>query len=141
MLIRAFARFYKTHHSYSLVIYGEGGEKQALMRLASSLGVAGAVEFAGQSKTLLSDINDCAMFALSSDYEGMPNVLIEAWLAGSAAWRRTADRRRALADHGRRKRPFNRRWRRGRDEPRALRNCGRSGAYRTAGKQRRADSV
>jgi len=82
MLIRAFARFYKTHHSYSLVIYGEGGEKQELMRLASSLGVAGAVELAGQSKTLLSDINDCAMFALSSDYEGMPNVLIEAMACG-----------------------------------------------------------
>lgn len=82
MLIRAFARFYKTHHSYSLVIYGEGGEKQALMRLASSLGVAGAVEFTGQSKTLLNDINDCAMFALSSDYEGMPNVLIEAMACG-----------------------------------------------------------
>ncbi|HWQ05654.1 MAG TPA: glycosyltransferase [Feifaniaceae bacterium] len=82
MLIRAFARFYKTHHSYSLVIYGEGGEKQALMRLASSLGVAGSVEFAGQSKTLLSEINDCAMFVLSSDYEGMPNVLIEAMACG-----------------------------------------------------------
>jgi glycosyltransferase involved in cell wall biosynthesis len=82
MLIRAFARFYRKNHAYSLVIYGEGPEKNALTRLASSLGVAGAVEFAGQSKKLLEEINDCAMFVLSSDYEGMPNVLIEAMACG-----------------------------------------------------------
>jgi len=82
LLIRAFARFYKTHHEYSLEIYGEGPEKHALMKLASSLGVAGAVYLPGQSKTLLTDINDSAMFVLSSNYEGMPNVLIEAMACG-----------------------------------------------------------
>jgi glycosyltransferase involved in cell wall biosynthesis len=82
MLIRAFAQFYKSHHAYSLVIYGEGPERKELMRLASMLGVARSVELPGQSKTLLSDINDCTMFVLSSDYEGMPNVLIEAMACG-----------------------------------------------------------
>ena len=82
LLIRAFARFYKTHHDYSLVIYGEGPEKERLQNTASSLGIAGAVELAGQSKTLLTDINDSGMFVLSSDYEGMPNVLIEAMACG-----------------------------------------------------------
>jgi len=82
LLIRAFARFYKTHHDYSLVIYGEGPEKDKLLKTASSLGIAGAVELAGQSKTLLTDINDSGMFVLSSDYEGMPNVLIEAMACG-----------------------------------------------------------
>jgi len=82
LLIRAFARFYKEHHAYSLVIYGEGPEKERLMQTASSLGVAGAVELPGQSKTLMEDISDCAMFVLSSDYEGMPNVLMEAMACG-----------------------------------------------------------
>mgnify|MGYP003584944021 CR=1 FL=1 len=82
LLIRAFARFYKTHHDYSLIIYGEGPEKEKLHKLASSLGIAGAVELAGQSKTLLTDINDSGLFVLSSDYEGMPNVLIEAMACG-----------------------------------------------------------
>jgi glycosyltransferase involved in cell wall biosynthesis len=82
LLIRAFARFYKTHHDYSLVIYGEGPEKERLTKKANSLGIAGAVELAGQSKTLLADINDSGMFVLSSDYEGMPNVLIEAMACG-----------------------------------------------------------
>jgi len=82
LLIRAFARFYKTHHMYSLVIYGEGPQKEQLMKTASRLGVAGAVELPGQSKTLLEDMNDCGMFVLSSDYEGMPNVLIEAMACG-----------------------------------------------------------
>ncbi|MDP3447315.1 MAG: glycosyltransferase [Eubacteriales bacterium] len=82
LLVRAFARFYKTHHTYSLVIYGEGPEKERLQKTASSLGIAAAVELAGQSKTLLEDINDSGMFVLSSDYEGMPNVLIEAMACG-----------------------------------------------------------
>ncbi len=82
LLIRSFARFYKDHHEYSLVIYGEGPERERLMTTASRLGVAGAVELPGQSKTLLEDIDDCAMFVLSSDYEGMPNVLIEAMACG-----------------------------------------------------------
>ena len=82
LLIRAFARFYKVHHDYSLVIYGEGPEKERLTKKANSLGIAGAVELAGQSKTLLEDINDSYMFVLSSDYEGMPNVLIEAMACG-----------------------------------------------------------
>ena len=82
LLIRAFARFYRTHHAYSLVIYGEGPEKERLQKTASSLGIAGAVELQGQSKALLNDINDSGMFVLSSDYEGMPNVLIEAMACG-----------------------------------------------------------
>lgn len=82
MLIRAFAQFYKTHHAYSLVIYGEGPERKELTRVASMLGVARSVELPGQSKTLLKEINDCTMFVLSSDYEGMPNVLIEAMACG-----------------------------------------------------------
>ncbi len=82
LLIRAFARFYKTHHAYSLVIYGEGPERARLMQTANRLGIAGAVELPGQSKTLPEDINDCGMFVLSSDYEGMPNVLIEAMASG-----------------------------------------------------------
>ncbi len=82
MLIRAFAQFYKTHHAYSLVIYGEGPERKELIRIANMLGVARSVELPGQSKTLLKEINDCAMFVLSSDYEGIPNVLIEAMACG-----------------------------------------------------------
>ncbi|MEZ4508377.1 MAG: glycosyltransferase [Eubacteriales bacterium] len=82
LLIRAFARFYKTHHEYSLVIYGEGPERERLVKTANRLGIAGAVELPGQSKTLLQDIADCSMFVLSSDYEGMPNVLIEAMASG-----------------------------------------------------------
>lgn len=82
LLIRAFARFYKAHHDYTLILYGEGPEKEKLQKTASSLGIAGAVEFAGQSKTLLEDINDSGLFVLSSDYEGMPNVLIEAMACG-----------------------------------------------------------
>jgi glycosyltransferase involved in cell wall biosynthesis len=81
LLIRAFARFYKAHHEYSLVIYGEGPEKERLMTTASRLGVAGAVELPGQSKTLLEDINDCAMFVLTRTTKACPTCSSRRWPA------------------------------------------------------------
>lgn len=82
LLIRAFSIFHKAHPNYTLTIYGEGTERDALTALAASLNVSDAVQLPGQTKTLGQDMNDAAMFVLSSDFEGMPNVLIEAMAAG-----------------------------------------------------------
>lgn len=82
LLIRAFSIFHKAHPDYTLTIYGEGTERDALTALAASLNVSDAVQLPGQTKILGQDMNDAAMFVLSSDFEGMPNVLIEAMAAG-----------------------------------------------------------
>jgi len=42
----------------------------------------GAVLLPGASKTLLPEIRTAGMFVLSSDFEGMPNALIEAMATG-----------------------------------------------------------
>ncbi len=81
LLISAFSSFYKTHPDYKLVIYGEGSLRASLEEQAKCL-PKGAVLLPGVSKQLLTDMNGAALFALSSDFEGVPNVLIEAMSMG-----------------------------------------------------------
>ena len=82
LLIRAFSRFSPQHPEYKLRIYGEGYMLEKLTALSGELGVQDKVEFPGKSNVLLEKMNSCAMFVLPSDYEGMPNVLLEAMCMG-----------------------------------------------------------
>lgn len=82
LLIKAFARFNKHHPEYTLRIYGEGELREELTNLTNSLQIAEKVELPGRSVSLLQEMNSAAMFVLTSDYEGMPNVLLEAMCMG-----------------------------------------------------------
>ncbi|MCX7883739.1 MAG: glycosyltransferase family 4 protein [Caloramator sp.] len=82
LLIRAFAKFYIKHPDYILTIYGDGPLKNELINFASTLLPKKAYNFPGRTKELLEKMNGASMFVLSSDYEGMPNVVIEAMAMG-----------------------------------------------------------
>lgn len=82
MLIRAFSEFHKREKDYKLVIYGEGRERSNIENLIKELHLENFVSLPGRNKDVLNCINDCAAFILSSDYEGMPNALIEAMCMG-----------------------------------------------------------
>lgn len=82
MLIRAFSEFHKREKDYKLVIYGEGRERINIENLVKELHLENSVSLPGRNKDVLNCINDCAAFILSSDYEGMPNALIEAMCMG-----------------------------------------------------------
>ena len=82
LLLKAFARFSPNHPEFLLRIFGEGELREELTELARSLNIADKVELPGRSTTLLEKMNSAAMFVLSSDYEGMPNVLLEAMCMG-----------------------------------------------------------
>ncbi|MBQ9071355.1 MAG: glycosyltransferase [Clostridia bacterium] len=82
LLIDAFAKFYETHTSYKLVIYGEGYLREELINHAASKLPEAAFSFPGQVDNLPDKINKASAFVLSSDFEGMPNVLIEALAMG-----------------------------------------------------------
>ena len=68
-----------------LIVLGEG-RKAARLRelqvLAQSLGVAGAVDFAGFAANPLAYMARADLFVLSSEYEGMPQVLVQAMMVG-----------------------------------------------------------
>lgn len=82
MLIKAFSEFHKEEKDYKLVIYGEGRERSNIENLIKELHLENFVSLPGRNKDVLNCINDCAAFILSSDYEGMPNALIEAICMG-----------------------------------------------------------
>ena len=80
LLIRAFAALGETEDR--LVIYGEGPLRGELETLVSALGLEGRVLLPGVSEDVARDIRAARLFVLSSDYEGMPNALLEAMALG-----------------------------------------------------------
>ena len=80
-LIRAFARVRATRPA-RLVILGEGGQRRTLEALARKLGVADDVAMPGHVDNPLAWMRAASVFALSSAWEGLPGVLIEAMACG-----------------------------------------------------------
>ena len=79
LLLCGFARL--TDPAARLVIVGEGGERAKLERLAEQLGIAERLSLPGHCDPL-PHLAAASAFALSSDYEGVPAVVIEALAAG-----------------------------------------------------------
>jgi glycosyltransferase involved in cell wall biosynthesis len=82
LLLRAFAKI--AREDDSLTILGDGPERPKLEKLATDLGIAIRVTFAGHVTDLAPWFAKADIFALSSDYEGVPAVIIEALAAGLA---------------------------------------------------------
>lgn len=82
LLIRAFARVADKFSEHKLVIYGKGDLLESLKCLAAELGVGDRVEFPGFADNMPEVLEKASMFVLSSDYEGMPNALMEAMASG-----------------------------------------------------------
>src|SRR5262249_11152367 len=75
VLLRAFARV-RRERSARLVVLGEGPQRRALERLARELGIAADVALPGFVANPFAWMAKCAVFALSSRWEGLPNALI-----------------------------------------------------------------
>jgi glycosyltransferase involved in cell wall biosynthesis len=75
VLLRAFAL--STRRDATLTILGDGPLRADLERLAATLGIAERVEMPGHADVVPA-LRQSRLFVLSSDYEGLPAVLIEA---------------------------------------------------------------
>lgn len=82
LLIKAFAKVADKFPEHKLVIYGKGSLLESYQRLAEELGVADRVDFPGFVADMPQRLEKAGMFVLSSDYEGMPNALMEAMALG-----------------------------------------------------------
>lgn len=80
LLIRAFAK--AEIPDYTLEIYGEGPLRPFLQNLIESLNLSGKVFLKGHVDNIKDLIRDAQVFVLSSDYEGIPNALLEAMALG-----------------------------------------------------------
>ena len=82
MLIEAFNQVLKTKPSAYLQIYGEGPLHESLQREIDCLNVGQKIQLCGAKSEVLKYTCDAAVFTMSSDYEGMPNALLEAMAIG-----------------------------------------------------------
>lgn len=82
MLIEAFAQLSGEFAGYSLTIWGEGPERANLEKLIKELNMQDRIFLPGTSDKILEEIYDEGIFVLSSDFEGMPNALMEAMAMG-----------------------------------------------------------
>ena len=66
----------------NLIIYGDGPMKKEIENRIKEKGMIGRIVLAGKSDEVLKKIRGCALFVMSSDYEGFPNALLEAMAVG-----------------------------------------------------------
>lgn len=85
LLIEAFAEVCRRNpdiQDIELCIYGEGEEKANLEAHARKLGIGAKVSLCGRTTNPVKTLQEHDVFVLSSDYEGMPNALMEAMAVG-----------------------------------------------------------
>ena len=83
--LRAAAMIAAEFPDVDFLVVGEGGERAALEALARRLGLGARVVFAGLRHDVPRLLAAVDVFALTSLYEGFPNVLLEAMATGAVA--------------------------------------------------------
>lgn len=82
VLLEAFRSVHEKRPEATLHIFGKGPSQEEIRRQVEALGMADCVILEGETAQVLTDIHQARLFVLSSDYEGIPNALIEAMTTG-----------------------------------------------------------
>lgn len=85
MLIDAFMKVHEVYPEYDLKIYGPDsydGTKEILEKKISDYNAASFIHLMGGSDELEKQVPEAEIYAFSSDWEGLPNTLIEAMAMG-----------------------------------------------------------
>lgn len=82
LLIKTFAKMSSDYPEYVLKIYGEGYLREFLEKLIKELQMEDRIFLQGSVSDLQSRIYKASAFVLSSDFEGIPNALLEAMALG-----------------------------------------------------------
>ncbi|MFC5832736.1 glycosyltransferase family 4 protein [Nonomuraea insulae] len=78
LLIQAFAQVAPEHPEWRLRIFGTGSRKGQLTGLVEQYGLGDQVSLPGRTDRLERELTAASVFALSSRFEGLPMVMIEA---------------------------------------------------------------
>lgn len=82
LLIDAFAKIAPDFPEYNVDIYGDGQLRDELQQQIDSLNLHGRIRLNASRKDIFDCIYKASLFVLTSDYEGMPNALMEAMALG-----------------------------------------------------------
>ncbi len=81
-LIKAFKLFHDNHADSELWLIGDGEKKAEIESFVAENNLTSSVKFLGLQSNVYSYLHDADMFALPSNYEGIPMTLIEAMGTG-----------------------------------------------------------
>lgn len=82
VMLKAFRIVRDKNKEVRLVFYGDGVDLDKAKSISNRLGLDDNVVFAGAKKEIPMLIKDAKAFVLSSDYEGIPNTVMEAMALG-----------------------------------------------------------
>lgn len=82
LLMKSFSRVVREFPELELVIYGEGSYREELEQERARLGLEDKIRLPGAVDCVADAVQSARLFVLSSDYEGMPNALLEAMALG-----------------------------------------------------------
>lgn len=85
MLIKAFEKVHEKFPEERLVICGRTQTEMGIEELIKNLKLEDSVILLGQRDNVPEILSKAKLFVLSSDYEGMPNALMEAMAVGVPA--------------------------------------------------------
>lgn len=78
LLIPAWAKIVNNLSDWKITIVGTGEDEQKLKQMAIDYNVADTIVFAGQQKDMTKFYSEASIFCMSSRFEGLPMVLLEA---------------------------------------------------------------
>ncbi len=82
IMLEAMAILNKKYPDYKLLFYGEGPDEIRLKKMTESLGLSDVVEFKGNVENVTSKVVKSQFLVLTSDFEGIPNAIIEGMSMG-----------------------------------------------------------
>ena len=82
MLLDAFAQIADEFPEYRLKFFGEGDMRDEMTEKTKKIGLEERVTYAGAVSNVFENIQDSALYVMTSNYEGMPNALLEAMCIG-----------------------------------------------------------
>jgi glycosyltransferase involved in cell wall biosynthesis len=81
-MLQAFARVINKHSNTMLLIAGDGPLRETMENMARELGIERRIKFLGIRRDVPQLMNAVDAYVMSSSWEGMPNVLLEASATG-----------------------------------------------------------
>lgn len=78
LLIKAFSNVVASYPDWSIEMFGDGGELENLKQLAKTCGISDKVRLNSATKQIHEVMRENSVFVLTSEFEGMPNSLMEA---------------------------------------------------------------
>lgn len=82
LLMDAFKLAFSNTPEAVLRIYGEGAQREELYNYAQKCGIDDRIQMMGRCNDIQSVYENSSLFVLSSNFEGMPNTLLEAMAVG-----------------------------------------------------------